>query len=239
MTMPRAAMVLAAGYGTRMRPFNGQLPKPLVPVGGRALLDHVLDRLADAGVATAVVNVHHKAQAIEDHLAGRERPRIVFSDERSLLLDTGGGVKKALGWLGPEPFFIHNSDSIWIEGAAPALARVAAAWNPDAMDCLLMVAASAQAASYGGRGDFAMASDGRLARRGENATVPFVFTGVSIAHPRLFEASPEGSFSLNLLWDRALAAGRLYGLRHDGLWIHVGTPDAVAEAERCIESALA
>lgn len=234
--IPRTAMVLAAGLGTRMRPFNNdRLPKPLVPVGGEPLIDRVLDRLAEAGVETAVVNVHHHADQIEAHLAGRKRPRIVFSDERGQLLDTGGGVKKALPLLGPDPFFIHNSDSIWLEGATPTLARMAAQWDPERMDCLLMLALGINALGYSGRGDFALAPDGRVERRQENQIVPFVFTGVSIAHPRLFEASPEGAFSLNLLWDRALEAGRLYGMRHDGVWMHVGTPEAIGQAERCLE----
>lgn len=233
---PRTAMVLAAGRGTRMRAFNAAIPKPLVPVAGKALIDHVLDRLAEAGVELAVVNVHHMADQIEAHLAGRTHPRIVISDERDELLDTGGGVRKALPHLGPDPFYIHNSDSIWREGSAPALARLAGSWDPERMDSLLMLALAVRSTGYSGRGDFSLDPLGTLARRGDNAVVPFVFAGVSIAHPRLFEASPPGPFSLNLLWDRALAAGRLYGMRHDGIWMHVGTPQAVAEAERCLQS---
>lgn len=233
--MPRSAMVLAAGLGTRMRPYNNGLPKPLVPVAGRSLIDRVLDRLGDSGVETAIVNVHHHADQIEAHLAGRNRPRIVFSDERAHLLDTGGGVRKALPLLGEAPFFVHNSDSIWLEGAAPTLARMAAQWDAERMDCLMMLALGVNALGYKGRGDFAMTPEGRVARRRESEVVPFVFTGVSLAHPRLFESSPEGPFSLNLLWDRALEAGRLYGMRHDGVWMHVGTPEAIGQAERCLE----
>jgi MurNAc alpha-1-phosphate uridylyltransferase len=232
---PRTAMVLAAGLGTRMRDYGGDLPKPLVSVAGVPLIDRVLDRLAGAGVETAVINLHHKADRIESHLAGRSRPRVVFSDERARLLDTGGGVVRALPMLGREPFFVHNADSIWTEGAAPALGRMGAEWDAARMDCLLMLALAIDSTGYRGRGDFALAADGRVTRRRDGGVVPFVFTGVSLAHPRLFDGSPEGPFSLNLLWDRALAAGRLYGMRHDGIWMHVGTPEAVVAAERCLE----
>ena len=235
MSVPERAMVLAAGYGRRMQPLTDTKPKPLVPLGGKPLLDHVLDRLDGAGVRIAVVNVHYLADQIEDHLATRDGPKIVVSDERELLLDTGGGVCRALHLLGDAPFFVHNSDSVWIEGAASSLERMARAWDPDAMDSLLMLAPVVNALGYAGSGDFTMAPDGRLRRRPEGGIVPFVFAGVSIAHPRLFEDCPEGPFSLNLLWDRALAAGRLYGIRHEGIWMHIGTPEALAEAERCLE----
>lgn len=223
------AMVLCAGLGTRM---NSAQPKPLVRLAGKALVDHVLDRLADAGVKRAVVNVHYKADSVEAHLKGRRRPQIEISDERALLLDTGGGVKKALGRLGPGPFLIHNCDSVWLEGVGENLSKLVEAWDDKHMDCLLMLALAATSLGYQGRGDFGLEPDGRLRRRVHPQIVPFAFTGVSIAAPRLFEDSPDGAFSLNAVWDRAIAAGRAYGWRMDGVWMHVGTPDALAQAEQ-------
>jgi MurNAc alpha-1-phosphate uridylyltransferase len=230
-------MVLAAGQGERMRPLTLSVPKPLVPLAGRPLIDHVLDRLGSAGVEKAVVNLHYLAERLEAHLRHRQeaKPEILFSDERDLLLDTGGGAKKALPLLGPGPFFIHNSDSVWSDGVVPALPEMLRLWDASAMDCLLLLAPLASSLGYSGRGDFAMAPDGRLSRRGERQVVPFAFAGVSLCEERLFEASPDGPFSLNLLWDRALARGRLYGMRLDGCWMHVGTPEALAEAETWFE----
>jgi len=230
-------MVLAAGFGERMRPLTLRMPKPLVPLAGRALLDHVLDRLALAGVTTAIVNVHYLPDQLEAHLAGRsgKPPETLVSDERGVLLDTGGGAKKALPLLGKGPFFIHNADSVWSEGAAPALTRMLRKWNSAAMDCLLLLAPTATSIGYAAKGDFAMTPDGRLARRGKNEVVPFAFAGVSLCDERLFKDAPEGRFSLNLLWDRALAKGRLFGVRLDGRWMHVGTPEALAEAESLFE----
>jgi MurNAc alpha-1-phosphate uridylyltransferase len=234
-----SAMVLCAGRGTRMAsPANHTLPKPLVQLAGKALLDHVLDRIAGAGIERAVVNVHHKADLIEKHLRGRKAPRVEISDERGALLDTGGGVKKALPRLGPGAFLVHNSDSVWIEGVGSNLERLAAAWDEARMDCLLMLAPTSTSLGFQGRGDFALESDGRIRRpRFEHEVVPFAFAGVQIAHPRLLDGSPDGAFSLNLLWTRAIAAGRAWGLRMDGLWMHVGTPAAVAEAEQCLRDA--
>lgn len=225
------AMVLAAGLGSRMRPITDHTPKPLVAVGGRTMLDHALDRLVEAGIEEAVVNVHHLADLIEAHVATRTRPRIVVSDERDALLETGGGVKRALPLLGPDPFFVTNSDSLWLEGPRSNLAAMAAAWDAERMDMLLLVAASAGSLGYDGRGDFTMDGEGRLARRAERALSPFVYAGVAIIKPELFADAPDGAFSLNLLFDRAIAAGRLFGLRLDGQWLHVGTPEAVAEAD--------
>src|SRR3989442_4509524 len=185
-TAPKRAMVRAAGLGTRMRAFNGQIPKPLVKVGGKALIDYVLDRLADAGVERAVVNVHHLADQIERHLAARQRPKIVLSDERGELLGTGGGVVKALPELGTAPFFHINSDTIWIDGVKPNLGRLAAAFDPAGMDALLLLAASATSIGYSGRGDFKMAPDGRLMRRGEREVVPFVYARAAILTPAIF-----------------------------------------------------
>jgi MurNAc alpha-1-phosphate uridylyltransferase len=233
------AMVLCAGLGTRMTtPANNTLPKPLVQLQGKALIDHVLDRLAAAGIPRAVVNVHHKADQIEQHLRARRAPRIEISDERAELLDTGGGVKKALPRLGSEAFLVHNADSAWLEGVGSNLARLSAAWDDAAMDCLLLLALASASHGYQGRGDFALESDGRIRRpRVEQEMVPFAFTGVSIAHPRLFDGSPEGAFSLNLVWSSAIGAGRAYGVRMDGVWMHVGTPAALAEAEQCLSGA--
>jgi MurNAc alpha-1-phosphate uridylyltransferase len=231
------AMVLSAGLGTRMAALNGKLPKPLIGLNGKPLIDHVLDRLAQAGVRRVVVNVHHYADLIEDHLKGRALPSISLSDERAQLLDTGGGVKKALPRLGPKPFLIHNADSVWIESIGSNLSRLVAAWEPTRMDCLLLLAPESISPGYHGRGDFALEADGRIRRRGEQEVVPFVFAGVSIAHPRLFDASPEGAFSLNLLWSRAIAAGRAWGMRMEGLWMHVGTPEALMQAEQCLNDA--
>ena len=233
------AMVLAAGLGTRMRPLTDTLPKPLVAVAGKALIDHVLDRLVSAGVTTAVVNVHHMADAIERHLKGRTRPKILISDERGELLDTGGGVVKALKLLGDRPFFHINSDTIWIEGVTPNLGRLAAMFDPAEMDAVVLLAATATSIGYDGRGDFAMGPDGRLRRRGEREVVPFVYAGAAILSPTMFADTPKGPFSLNRTFDRAIEAGRLFGLRLEGTWMHVGTPAAIKAAEAAILESVA
>jgi len=232
--VPRRAMVLAAGLGLRMRPLTDGMPKPLIAVGSKALIDHVLDRLAEVGVEMAVVNVHHFADQVERHLTGRRTPRIAISDERDKLLDTGGGVVKALSSLGAAPFFHLNSDAIWIDGVKPNLIRLAEAFDPDRMDALLLLAATSASVCYAGRGDFSMAPDGRISRRQEREVVPFVYAGAAIFNPALFAAAPLGAFSLNLLFDRAIETGRLHGLRLDGVWMHVGTPEAIAVAESAI-----
>jgi N-acetyl-alpha-D-muramate 1-phosphate uridylyltransferase len=237
MTETKTAMVLAAGLGERMRPLTLRMPKPLVPLAGRPLIDHVLDRLVQAGVKTAIVNVHYLPDQLETHVLNRQGkpPKILVSDERGILLDTGGGAKKALPLLGRGPFFIHNADSVWSEGAAPALPRMLRLWNPTAMDCLLLLAPVATSIGYAAKGDFTMGPDGRLTRRGEGEIVPFAFAGVSLCDERLFKDAPDGRFSLNLLWDKALAKGRLYGVRLNGRWMHVGTPESLAEAETSFE----
>lgn len=237
MWRPHTAMILAAGLGTRMAPLTDSVPKPMVPLGGRPLVDHVLDRLASAEVRRAVVNVHYLADQLEIHLRGRTRPEIIISDERALLLDTGGGVKNALGLLGDDAFYVHNSDSVWIENGQSNLERLCAYWDAERMDALLMLADAGKSIGYDGRGDFDMLPDGRLRRRRADETVAHVFAGVSIAHPCLFDDSPAGAFSLNPLWDRAMEKGRLYGVALEGTWMHVGTPEALAEAERCLSSA--
>jgi MurNAc alpha-1-phosphate uridylyltransferase len=233
---PTKAMVLAAGLGTRMRPLTDRMPKPLVAVAGRALIDHVLDRLAEAGVERAVVNVHFLADAIERHLAAREKPKITISDERGLLLGTGGAVVKALPELGDAPFFHINSDTIWIDGVKPNLARLAEAFDSARMDASLLLAPTAGSVGYAGRGDFAFAADGRLRLRAEREVAPFVFAGAAILAPALFKDAPKGEFPLTDLFDRAAEQGRLFGLRLEGLWMHVGTPDAIALAENAIRA---
>ncbi len=235
----RHAMVLAAGVGARMRPITDRIPKPLISVGGRALIDHVLDRLAVAGVQVAVVNVHHFADQIEQHLSDRRRPKIVISDERARLLNTGGGVVNAMPRLGAGPFFHINADTIWIEGATPNLDRLAAVFDADRMDALLLLAPTATSIGYEGRGDFALTADDRLRRRTEQEIVPFVYAGAAILAPALFVAAPQEPFSLTLLFDRAEKTGRLHGLRLDGVWMHVGTPEAIAEAEAAIVASAA
>jgi MurNAc alpha-1-phosphate uridylyltransferase len=231
------AFVLAAGLGTRMRPVTDTRPKPLVAVAGKALLDHALDRVAEAGIGTAVVNVHYLADQIEAHLAARTgRPATEVSDERDALLETGGGVKKALGLLGEAPFVVLNSDSFWLEGPTPNLGRLIAGWDPEAMDILLLVAPTATSLGYEGAGDFVMDPEGRLERRGERAVAPFIYAGVAILKPELFAGTPEGAFSLNLLFDRAITRNRLHGLRLDGQWLHVGTPEAIRAAEERVSA---
>ena len=232
--IPTSAIVLAAGLGTRMRPHNGDVPKPLVQVGGKSLIDYSLDRLADAGVTRAVVNVHHLADALIRHLAARRRPQIVISDERGELLGTGGGIVKALPQLGDAPFFLVNSDTVWLDGVKPNFTRLAQAFDAETMDALLLLAPTTDSIGYSGRGDFAMLPDGRLRRRGEREVVPFVYAGAAILTPALFADAPAGTFPLTLLFDRAAAKSRLFGLRLEGIWMHVGTPDAVAAAEAAL-----
>jgi N-acetyl-alpha-D-muramate 1-phosphate uridylyltransferase len=231
------AMVLAAGLGTRMRPVTLTLPKPLVSVGGKALIDHILGYAQAAGVNDAVVNVHYLADQMEAHLADRPTPRIRISDERAELLDSGGGVRKALPHLGNGPFFVLNADQIWNEGPTPALTRLNDAWRPDDMDILLLLASTANATGWGNRGDFAMAQDGRLTRATRQEVTPFVYAGAGIWKPELFANRPD-VFSLNVLFNESAARGRLYGMRLDGLWMHVGTPDSITEAEEAMGRAV-
>jgi len=231
-----SALVLAAGFGTRMRHLTAERPKPLVEVAGLTLLDRVLDRIVEAGLSHAVVNVHYKADLIIEALDTRAHPRISVSDERDALLDTGGGVTRALPQLGSLPFLIHNSDSIWLEGATAAIPALARMWESERMDCLMLLADPRTSIGFDGTGDFMMAPDGRLMRRPENTDAALVFAGVSIAHPRLFDSAPPGAYSLNVLWDRAIARGRLFGMRLNGQWMHVGSPEAVKQAEAALAS---
>lgn len=228
--VPRHAMVLAAGLGLRMRPLTQNVPKPLLEVGGATMLDHALDRLAEAGVTDAVVNTHWLPEQIETHVKRRAEPAIVISREDDLL-ETGGGITKALPLLGEAPFYAANADIIWRDGPIPALHRMADAWHDDEMDALLLLTSTVRATGYDGVGDFLMDPVGLLERRPESVIAPYVFTGVQILHPRLFEDAPAGAFSMNVLYDRALEEGRLFGIAHDGDWYHVGTPPAIDQAD--------
>jgi len=225
------AMVLAAGKGARMRSLALERPKPLVEVRGTPLIDGVLDRLSTAGVPKAVVNVHHFADMLRNHLTSRREPEVTISDESDRLLDTGGGIARALTCFGDRPFFVLNADVLWLDGRANTLSRLARRWSDEEMDALLLMCFAVGAIGYEGLGDFMMADDGRLSRRDERWVAPFVFSGIQILHPRLFDAAPGGVFSLNRLWDRAESEGRLFGLIHEGAWMHVGTPEAVSAAE--------
>ena len=229
-SMPQRAMVLAAGLGERMRPITDTLPKPLIELRGRTLLDSILDRVAAAGVPEAVINLHYLGEMIEARLVPRERPRVSFSHEETRL-ETGAGVRQALSLLGAEAFFVINGDVCWLDGHTPALERLAAAWDDEEMDALLLLHPTAFAVGYAGVGDFVLAPDGRMRRRRESEVSPFVFTGIQILHPRLFEDAPEEPFSLNLIYDKAGAAERLWGLRHDGEWFHIGTPEGLRDVE--------
>src|SRR4249919_1325271 len=236
---PAKAMVLAAGLGLRMRPLTDHMPKPLVPVAGQPLLDHVLDKLAGAGVGEAVVNVHYLPDQIIAHTSARTRPRIIISDERDQVLGTGGAVVKALPLLGTAPFFHLNADTMWIDGVRPNLARLAEAFDPDRMDILLLMAPTTSSIGYGGRGDYAMLADGALRKRREHQVVPFVYAGAAIMSPQIFADAPRGEFSLTKMFDAANEQDRLFGLRLDGVWMHVGTPDAVTAAEEAFLASVA
>lgn len=225
------AMVLAAGLGARMRPLTDRVPKPLIRLGGQALLDHALDRLQAVGIKRAVVNVHHLADQIEAHLKTRTAPEIVISDERDEILETGGGVLKALPLFEGMPFIVHNSDSVWTEGPRANLRHLMEAWEPGRMSALLLLAPRHASIGYKGKGDFHIDVSGRLTRRGAGEETPYVFAGVSILRPGLFEGVTERSFSLNKIFDRAIAQHRLFGVTLDGMWMHVGTPQALIEAE--------
>ena len=241
MTAPATAMVLAAGLGTRMRPLTDDRPKALVEVGGQSLIDHVLDRLAEAGVARAVVNVHWFADRLEAHLAARGRgPQIVISDERAELLETGGGLKKARDLLGDDPVFVANIDSVWIDrGDAPggALGDLVKLWDPERMDAVLLLARREGSIGFEGDGDFFLGEGGRLTFRGEAADAPFAYMGVHITRPDYASNGPEGPFSLSPLWRASAAAGRLYGCVMDGDWMHVGDPRSRDEAEARLQVA--
>lgn len=232
--MPDTAMVFAAGLGTRMRPITNSLPKPLVKVGGKALIDHVLDEFAAAGVARAIVNVHWLPDQIENHLAGRVAPRVIVSDERPLLLDQGGGIRKVLPLLGDRPFFVANTDAFWTGRAGFNLRRLAAAWDPDRMDVLLLLAATRGGVGVDWDGDFHMDAQGRLTKRREPEFAPFVYSGIGILKPGLFAGETREVFRLAPTFFTAAEQGRLFGVPLEGTWMHVGTPEAIGEAERAL-----
>ena len=236
--VPRTAMIMAAGLGKRMRPLTATKPKPLIEVAGRALLDHVLDRLRAAGVERVVVNVHYLADAVEAHLASRAHGlEVVISDERKLLMETGGGLVQAAELIDADPFLAINSDNLWIDGPADALKLLASHWDDSKMDALLLLVPLARAQNHRGMGDFHMDRAGRLRRRDKSHVAPFVYTGIQILSKRLLRDSPEGPFSTNILWDRAIEEGRCFGTVHQGLWFDVGTPKAIKLTEAALEHA--
>ncbi|MDO8423860.1 MAG: nucleotidyltransferase family protein [Parvibaculum sp.] len=227
----KRAMVMAAGKGTRMQPLTDTMPKPMVPFMGRPLIDHVLDRLAAAGIEEVIVNTHHFADVLEAHLTSRHHPRIVLSDERAQLLDTGGGAKHAIALLGDEPIITFNSDSVWAEPEGTNLRDLMAAFEPERMDALLMIADAARTIGFVGRGDFHMDGEGQLTRRKPDETALCMFAGVQIIKPQLFADGPDGPFSTNLIWDRLIGRGTLFGHAMQGTWMHVGSPPDLAAAE--------
>ena len=227
------AMVMAAGLGKRMRPLTATMPKPMVRVAGKPLIDHTLDRLADAGVARAVVNVHYLADALEAHVTGRANPKVTISDERDALLETGGGMIKAQGLL-PDPFFCLNSDNIWLDGPRNAFADLSMLWDAERMDALVLVVPHKRAANFDGPGDFHLDAAGKVSRRQPGRIAPFIYTGIQLVSHRLLRDAPEGKFSTNILWNRAIEEGRLLGLPFTGDWFEVGTPQAIRPTEEAL-----
>ena len=230
------AMLMAAGLGKRMRPLTATTPKPMVRVAGKPLIDRALDRVEDAGIAKAVVNVHYLAESIEAHIGARKAPAVTFSDERAELLETGGGMVKAnAAGLLPDPFFACNADSIWLDGPRNAFLDLSQAWNPDKMDALLLVVTHARAHNFDGTGDFYMDGAGRLSRKRPDRIAPFIYTGIQLVSHRLLRDAPEGKFSTNILWDRAIAEDRLYGVAFTGQWYEVGTPQHIRPTEEALK----
>ncbi len=232
MSIGSHAMILAAGFGTRMRPLTNTMPKPLVKVAGKCLIDYAMDRLREVEVQTVVVNGHYLADQIEAWSKTIATPQTIFSSETDAILDTGGGIARALPLLGTDPFLVMNADCFWADGKVPALQRLKQAWNDAEMDCLLLLCDPAHTTGYDGKGDFIVDENGRIKRyrQPEDAVLP-VYIGGYLVHPRLFDNAPEGAFSMHVLWRKAIASGRMFGLAHDGHWLHVGTVDAIAEAE--------
>lgn len=236
--VPETAMIMAAGLGKRMRPLTATKPKPLIEVAGQSLLDHVLERLRSSGVKKVVVNVHYLADSVEAHLASRAHGlEIVISDERDLLLETGGGLVKAAPLITSDPFLAVNSDNLWIDGPADTLRLLASQWDDSRMDALLLLVPLARAQGHKGMGDFHMDRSGRLRRRQRSHVAPFVYTGVQMLSKRLLRDAPEGPFSTNILWDRAIEEGRCFGAVHHGLWFDVGTPGAIPMTEAALQDA--
>jgi N-acetyl-alpha-D-muramate 1-phosphate uridylyltransferase len=226
------AMILAAGFGMRMRPMTLTTPKPLIKVAGKALIDYGIDKLREAKIPNAVVNGHHLADQIEAWSKTVGTPSTVFSDEKDMILDTGGGIARALPLLGQSPFFVLNADCFWLDGDTPALKRLAMMWNDEDMDCLLLLCDPDRTTGYDAKGDFVLDQHNRIIRRkAQTDAKALAYIGAYLVHPRLFQHAPEGAFSMNLLWDIAMGQGRLFGLAHDGHWLHVGTIDAISEAE--------
>jgi MurNAc alpha-1-phosphate uridylyltransferase len=235
--VPTTAMIMAAGLGKRMRPLTATKPKPLIEVGGKALLDHVLEKLRLAGVTKVVVNVHYLAESLEAHLRSRaEGLEVVISDERNLLMETGGGLVKAAPLIDSDPFIALNSDNLWVDGPADTLRLLASQWEGERMDALLLLVPLARALNHGGIGDFHMERSGRLRRRERSHVAPFVFTGIQIVSKRLLRDPPQGPFSTNILWDRAIEEGRCFGAVHHGLWFDVGTPQSIRLTETALEN---
>lgn len=233
--VPDTAMVMAAGLGKRMRPLTASRPKPLVELAGKPLIDHVLDRLRAAGVGKLVVNVHYLADSLEAHLSTRAKDfEVTISDERKQLLETGGGLVQAAPMIGCDPFLVVNSDNFWVDGPADALKLLASGWDSERMDALLLLVAQARAGNHRGSGDFHMDRFGRLRRRGRSRIAPYVFTGIQMIAKRLLDGASDGPFSTNVLWDKAIAAGRCFGLVHQGLWFDVGTPDSIRATEQAL-----
>lgn len=230
------AMVMAAGLGKRMRPLTATRPKPMVQVAGKPLIDHCLDALAAGGVTRAVVNVHYLADHLEAHLRSRKLPKVTISDERGGLLETGGGMVKAQPLL-PEPFFSLNSDAIWVDGPRNSLRELSDAWDPSRMDALMLLVPHARAHNYAGKGDFHLDPIGRISRRRTGQIAPFIWTGIQLVSHRLLRDPPEGAFSTNVLWERAIAEGRLYGIVHTGVWLEVGEPGHIAPTEAWLRRA--
>ena len=228
------AMVLSAGLGTRMRPLTADRPKPLVDVAGKAMIDHCLDKLAEAGIARAVVNVHYLPDQLIEHLATRAAPAVTISDERDLLLETGGGMVKALPLLGSDPFFALNSDNLWLDGPGTVFAQLSAAFDAAKMDALLLVVPHARASNYSGKGDFHLDPHGRITRRRSGRIAPFIYSGIQLVSHRLLRDAPEGPFGTMVLWQRAIDEGRLYGVTHLGRWFEVGSPQAIAPTEAAL-----
>ena len=234
--VPHTAMIMAAGLGKRMRPLTATRPKPLIEVKGKALLDHVLEKLREAGVRKIVVNVHYLADALEAHLMSRDHGlEVVISDERDLLMETGGGLVRAAPLIDCDPFLALNSDNLWIDGPADTLRLLASQWDDSRMDALLLLVPQARALNHKGIGDFHMDRAGRIRRREKSHVAPVVFTGIQMVSKRLLRDSPEGPFSTNLLWDRAIAEGRCFGAVHQGLWFDVGTPQSIRLTETALE----
>ncbi len=235
---PKCAMILAAGRGLRMRPITDKTPKPMININGRPLLAHALARLEAVGVTDVVINIHHLGEKIERHFKDYRGAALQFSSEDDLL-ETGGGVKKALPMLGADPFYVVNGDAFWLNGPTDALGRLAEQWDANKMDALLMLHSTVDAYGYDGRGDFQCEADGLLTRRTEAEVVPWLFSGVQILDPTVLADAPDGRFSLNWVYDQALEADRLFGMVHDGEWFHIGTPDGLGEAERYMQTTFA